>query len=179
MLFGGRWKYRSNELWKSYSDIRFCWHQQQQTWSTIFFTNAINSEKSFQGILVTDVSDHPPIFRVDFDKTDCAKEYFIYRRNMSQRNKLVFRDDLANLDWNEMYQLSDTQAAFGWFHSKLLLLYYKHFPTQKVKLKYNARKMWLKQGINDAIKRKINCIRNIWISFRLLMKWNIKLLEIS
>ena len=81
------------------------------------FTNSTNIENSFQGLLVTDVSDHLPIFCVDFEKTDCAKEDFIYRRNMSQRNKLAFKDDLANLDWNEMYQLSDTQAAFGWFHS--------------------------------------------------------------
>ena len=70
---------------------------------------------------------------------------------MSQRNKLAFRDDLANLDWNEMYHLSETQAAFGWFHSKLLLLCNKHFPKQKVKLKYNTRKMWLTQ---DATKNK-------------------------
>ena len=95
------------------------------------FTNSTNIENSFQGLLVTDVSDHLPIFCVDFEKTDCAKEDFIYRRNMSQRNKLAFRDDLANLVWNEMYQLSDTQAAFGWFHSKLLLLYNKHFQTKK------------------------------------------------
>ena len=146
------------------------------------FTNSTNIENSFQGLLVTDVSDHLPIFCVDLEKTDCVKEDFIYRRNMSQRNKLAFRDDLANLDWNEMYHLSETQAAFGWFHSKLLLLCNKHFPKQKVKSKYNTRKMWLTQ---DATKNKrchkikINFIRSIWISHRLLMKWNIKLIEIS
>ena len=115
------------------------------------FTNSTNIENSFQGLLVTDVSDHLPIFCVDLEKSDCVKEDFIYRRNMSQRSKLAFRDDLANLDWNEMYHLSDTQAAFGWFHSKLLLLCNKHFPKQKVKLKYNTRKMWLTQ---DATKNK-------------------------
>ena len=115
------------------------------------FTNSTNIENSFQGLLVTDVSDYLPIFCVDLEKSDCVKEDFIYRRNMSQRSKLAFRDDLANLDWNEMYHLSDTQAAFGWFHSKLLLLCNKHFPKQKVKLKYNTRKMWLTQ---DATKNK-------------------------
>ena len=115
------------------------------------FTNSTNIENSFQGLLVTDVSDHLPIFCVDLEKSDCVKEDFIYRRNMSQRSKLAFRDDLANLDWNEMYHISDTQAAFGWFHSKLLLLCNKHFPKQKVKLKYNTRKMWLTQ---DATKNK-------------------------
>ena len=117
------------------------------------FTNSTNIENSFQDLFVTGVSDHLPIICVDFENTDCAKEDSIYRRNMSQRNKLAFRNDLANLDWNDMYQLSDTQTAFGWFHSKLLLLCNKHLPKQKVKSKYNTRKMWLTQGLEDAIKK--------------------------
>ena len=38
--------------------------------------------------------------------------------------------------------------------SILLLLYNKRCPKQKVKLKYNTRKMWLTQGLKDAIKNK-------------------------
>ena len=37
------------------------------------FTNSTNIENSFQGLLVTDVSDHLPIFCVDLEKTDCVK----------------------------------------------------------------------------------------------------------
>ena len=45
-------------------------------------------------------------------------------------------------------------SAFGMFHSKLLELYNKHFPKQKVRYGYNSRKPWLSQGLKDGIKTK-------------------------
>ena len=46
------------------------------------------------------------------------------------------------------------QSAFGMFHSKLLELYNKHFPKQRVRYRYNSRKPWLSQGLKDGIKTK-------------------------
>ena len=58
------------------------------------------------------------------------------------------------MDWGQIYQETDTQTAFSAFHSVLLKVYNKHFPKQKIKLKYNSRKLWLTQGLKDAIKNK-------------------------
>ena len=63
-----------------------------------------------------------------------------HRRNMSQQTKV-----LLALDCNKIYQLSDTQTAFGWFH-QFLFVHNKCFPKRKVKLKCNTRKMWLTHG---------------------------------
>ena len=72
-------------------------------------------------------------------------EDYIIRRNISERNKIYFRNAIANLDWDEMYHETDTQSAFSLFHSTFLKLYNVHFPKQKLKMKYNTRKMWLSQ----------------------------------
>ena len=118
------------------------------------FTNDINLINSFQAILVADISDHFPIVFVDCDVKLQDNEDYIIRRNMSERNKISFRNAIANLDWDEMYHETDTQSAFSLFHSTFLKLYNVHFPKQKLKMKYNTRKMWLSQELKDAIKIK-------------------------
>ena len=114
------------------------------------FTNDINLINSFQAILVADIADHFPIVFVDCDVKLQDNEDYI----MSERNKISFRNAIANLDWDEMYHETDTQSAFSLFHSTFLKLYNVHFPEQKLKMKYNTRKMWLSQELKDAIKIK-------------------------
>ena len=91
----------------------------------------MDMENSFQGLLVTDVSDHLPIFYVDTVKADCKNEESILRRNMSQRNKHAFENAIFSFDWSEIYKLSETETAFEWFHSNFLKLYNIHFPKKK------------------------------------------------
>ena len=81
--------------------------------------NCTKIKNSYQGFLATDISDDIHILSIDCDRIDCVKDDFIYRRNMSQDNKRLFGDDFPNLNWNEMYQLCDTQAAFEWFYSNV------------------------------------------------------------
>ena len=50
--------------------------------------------------------------------------------------------------------MQDTQPAFSLFHQKLSILYDKHFPKTRVKLKYNNKKPWLSDGLRNAIKQK-------------------------
>ena len=73
---------------------------------------------------------------------------------MSQRNRQAFVDAVSDFDWTEIYQEIDMQQAYSLFHSKFVRLYNTHFPKQKLKLKYNTRKLWLTPGLNDAIKKK-------------------------
>ena len=81
-------------------------------------------------------------------------EDYIIRRNMSERNTISFRNAIAKLDWDEIYHETDTQFAFSLFHSNFLKLYNVHFPKQKLKMKYNTRKMWLSLELKSAIKIK-------------------------
>ena len=53
-----------------------------------------------------------------------------------------------------VYSETDMQNAFSLLHSKLIGLYHKHFPEQKITYKYNNRKLWLSQALKEWIKNK-------------------------
>ena len=118
------------------------------------FVNCCDLDRSFQCILVTDISDHLPIVFIDENNVTNCSEWYIWRRNMSQRNRQAFSNAIASFDWSEIYHETDMQKAYSLFHSNFLRLYNINFPKQKLKLKYNTRKLWLTQGLKDAIKKK-------------------------
>ena len=119
------------------------------------FTNCFsNIHDTFQCLIQTDISDHFPIIHVDGSVKQANIDTYILRRNMSQRNKHDFLCAMSNVDWSSIHSEMCTQGAFSLFHSTLVNHYNKHFPMQKIKLKYNCRKPWLTQGLKDAIKVK-------------------------
>ena len=119
------------------------------------FTNNHNALiKSYQGILVTDLSDHFPVFHVIQDLTAVEQDIFIMKRSFTAKNKHAFQEDLKTVDWQSIYSINETQAAFSQFHQKLLNLYDKNFPKRKIKLRYNNRKPWLSEGLRYSIKQK-------------------------
>ena len=123
------------------------------------FTNSYNHiENTFQCLIVSDVSDHCPIIHVDYSSKGAKTESYYTRRNMSQRNRLAFQNAISAIDWQMVYSETDMQNAFSLFHSKLVALYHKHFPKQKITYKYNNRKPWLSQALKEGIKIKINYI---------------------
>ena len=113
-----------------------------------------NIHDTFQCLIQTDISDHFPIIHVDGSVKQANIDTYILRRNMSQRNKHDFLCAMSNVDWSSIYSEMCTQGAFSLFHSTLVNHYNKHFPMQKIKLKYNCQKPWLTQGLKDAIKVK-------------------------
>ena len=108
----------------------------------------------FQCLIYTDISDHYPIIHIDYSMKETSPDSYTIRRKFSQRNKLRFYNEIAEMDWGQIYQETDTQNAFSAFHMVLLKVYNKHFHKQKIKLKYNSRTLWLTQGLKDAIKNK-------------------------
>ena len=101
----------------------------------IFTNNFNHSTASSQGILVTDISDHFPIFHMSrFRAAFHCTETRINARNFSYRNKQAFQNTLDETDWSEIYSRHNTQCAFSWFYSRFKNLYNKHFPVQKVNL---------------------------------------------
>ena len=125
------------------------------SWRSNIFTNCFsNIHDTFQCLIQTDISDHFPIIHVDGSVKQANIDTYILRRNMSQRNKHDFLCAMSNVDWSSIYSDMCTQGAFSLFHSTLVNHYNKHFPMQKIKLKYNCRKPWLTQGLKDAIKVK-------------------------
>ena len=136
-----------------------------QTSATIIdniFTNNIDERECGQnGILVTDISVRFPIFHIghntqviESDKTD------IISRNYSNVNKLSFQQALSEIDWSEIYMMSDAHPTFTWFYSRFTKLFDKHFPRRKIKCRYNTRKLWLTPTLKEYIRIKNKLCRN-------------------
>ena len=53
---------------------------------------------SYQGILLTDVSDHLPVIHINGDFTAYVQDVFILKRSYSSRNKQAFLEDPRKSD---------------------------------------------------------------------------------
>ena len=105
------------------------------TLSDNIVTNNYNAlVKSYQRILVTDLSDHFPIFHINHNFTLDVTDVFIVKRSFSPQNKQAFLNDLAIADWNSIHSSEDTQVAFGQFHQMLLRTSNKTFPKERSRL---------------------------------------------
>ena len=122
------------DLMYSYSFISLINHPTRitETSDTLIDNIFVNKPNlsSFQPILVIGISDHLPIIYIDTKCPPINNDEFIYRRNLSQRNKHAFRLAPANLSWEEICHETDMQRAFSKFHSKFLSLYNNHFPKK-------------------------------------------------
>ena len=93
---------------------------------------------------------------INQDITAIEQDVFIVKHSFTAKNKHAFQEDLKIVDWQSIYSINDTQAAFSQFYQKLLNLYDKNFPKRKIKLRYNHRKPWLSEGLRYSIKQKID-----------------------
>ena len=99
-----------------------------------------NCGDSSQGLLVTDVTDHYPIFHINPQITTEESEVYLFKRSYSIKNKNAFLDTIRGIGWNEIYNNSGTQKCFDLFHGKLLTLLNKFFPKVRRKMEYNNKK---------------------------------------
>ena len=119
------------------------------------FTNDIGDiNHSIQGLFITDISDHFPVFHIAKQMEIEEKDAYIYKRLYGSQNKDNFCHAMSNISWDEISRATDTQQAFDTFHKHLVEMYNKHFPKIRVKKKYNNRKPWLSEGLRNSIKQK-------------------------
>ena len=98
----------------------------------IFTNNLTSPEGSLRGILVTDISDHFPVFYVSPILNRCDIEMKAYTKKYSYRKKRAFMEAISETDWSEIYSITDTQTIFSRFYSKFINLYNKHFSKTTV-----------------------------------------------
>ena len=121
----------------------------------IFTNDHANIGNSLFGLLVTDISDHFPIFYIQLKLNKTLKDEYMIRRQYTAHNKSNFIQDISVILWDrELYCLKNTNPACHKFHSLLKTSHNKHFPLRKVKIKYNNRKPWLSDSLRDCIKKK-------------------------
>ena len=120
----------------------------------IYSNQILDRDHSLSGIMLTDITDHYPIFHIASYVHAQDAEYSITRRNYITRNKDNFISQSSNIDWADVLQSDSTQKAFFLFHNKLKNLHDNCFPLQHISKKYNTGKPWLFDTLRDAIKEK-------------------------
>ena len=118
------------------------------------FTNCYcNIENTFQCLIFTDVSDQYSYCTHRFRNAVVWHRYCCNpEKPIIQKQR--FCESITSVNWEAIYSESDTQTAFGLFHSTLLKHFYKNFPKQTVKIRYTNWKPWLTQGLKDSIRMK-------------------------
>ena len=119
----------------------------------IFTNNHDATVDAYQGIMVTDISDHFPIFHIGSTNKKEPTDKFIVKRSFNEKNKNSFLESLGNVDWDSLISSGHAQTAFTEFHKKYLEIFDKSFPKRKVKI-FNKRKINLSDELKEAIEMK-------------------------
>ena len=120
----------------------------------IFTNNHSTLVDSCHGILITDISDHFPIFHIDTTNDCIEQDIYIKKRFFSEENKTIYLNKLNKVNWNAIYDNQDAQSAFTQFHSKIKDIFDQSFPIKDIKLKYNKHKAPISDDLKALIKYK-------------------------
>ena len=133
----------------------------------IFSNNLLTSQSILTGILHTDISDHYPIFHIDYSSNIKHDDAVIKKRILSQTNLDNFSSALRNHNWDLLLSLDDAQAAYSCFMQDYICIYDTSFPIKTFKKGYKTRKPWLSEKLKNGIKVKKSFIlqteKNRWI----------------
>ena len=122
------------------------------------YTNDLNATRmTAQGILVTDITDHYPVFHFSqpFGNSQSNEdEGFFYTRRITQSNMKLFKYLVSQSTWSEILNKPRCNDAFDAFYSIIKSCYYQAFPLIKQKKKYAKQAPWVTNGLRASIINK-------------------------
>ena len=110
--------------------------------------------KSLNGICLTDISDHFPIFHLSNIILNDTEDKVIIKRSFTSRNKQAFLNEISNTNWSRVCALQNAQDAFTKFHEVYLRIFENNFPMKKITYKSCNAKSWLSDSLKKCIKHK-------------------------
>lgn len=130
--------------------------------SATLIDNILTNDTSMKiksGILVTDLSDHFPIFtftRNESRHSTSPNSNFIQKRQLKPNNINGFKNALSIVNWDFVQQDPDPETSYNKFHNKVTDLLNIHCPVTKTKLhKRNIpKKPWVTKGLIKSIQTK-------------------------
>lgn len=122
------------------------------------FTNDLeNCSKMYNGLCITDVTDHLPIFTI-CEKVHSEKNKKMYKniRITKDSNIDALRNDLLHFDWNDIYNLNNVNEMYEQFLNSFNYMYNKHCPIKQIICKSDTMhvKPWFTNGLRNACIKK-------------------------
>lgn len=109
------------------------------------------------GVLISDVSDHMPIF-VFFNphsKTHRMRANKAFKlRKINKSNVAAFQTAVSETSWSYLYQLTDPVIAYNYFINHLKKLYDEAFPVTTIKQNKKCRKPWITTVLLRRMKER-------------------------
>ena len=119
------------------------------------FTNNVEHSHLRSGLLVTDISDHFPIFCISSDNTRIQNsEEVIFVHDKSQRNILSFLEKFKQIDWHRLDGYNDPNTCYSSFLKKYIHVFESCCPLRKVNRKHRRNKPWISKGLFKSIHKK-------------------------
>jgi len=120
----------------------------------VFSNDLLGSDKQRQGILLTDITDHFPIFVItDYNLYDNT-EQTTQKRCVNSDSVNRFKVELAGTDWSSVMNEGDAQLAYTGFTNKVMSAYETAFPVKTVKISKRPCNPWMTIGLKKSIKQK-------------------------
>lgn len=118
------------------------------------FTNTLNVNKS--GIIMTDISDHFPIFAIADLSVNLKITEKVNFRLMKKQNHIIFQTKLKEVNFDDVLNCTDVNTGYDLFNEKIMHIYNESFPfvNKSIKYRFNNKKPWLTEGILTSIKQK-------------------------
>ena len=106
----------------------------------IFF-NHVEHSYLRSGLLITDISDHLPIFSISLDHMRThQKQESLFIRDKSNQNISNFLEELDCTDWSNLDRYNDPKICYSKFLERYTKTYEKHFPLKKLKHRLPPRR---------------------------------------
>ena len=114
------------------------------------------------GILISDISDHLPVF-VLVEQTEShasntsRKSRMLMKRRLNEEAMANFKNSLQNTDWSAITDndVNDVDHAYNLFLHKFLSIYNSTCPMESIAIRQKkASKPWMTSGLKRACRKK-------------------------
>ena len=101
------------------------------------FCNDVDCLDMMNGIFYNYISDHFPIFSINFKGHTADTKQYITKRMLTTKTISSCQDRLANADLNNTMSSSECQQGYSMFHKKYMIMYNDCFPLKHSQLNRN------------------------------------------
>ena len=115
-------------------------------------TNSFLNTDCSTGIIKIDISDHFPIFLISNEKiSENTKHITIQERVINVQSILYFKKILHEVDWTNLYTLSNTNQTYSYFLRIFSAIYDHAFPVKEMKIKRKTLlNPWMSKGLQKS-----------------------------